>query len=195
VRLLPEAPLKNACVAHMTVAENIAFRAFDEAPIARGGWLIRKSAMRARAEKAVADYRVKTPSTDTPIGHLSGGNVQRAVLARELSDSAAVLIAANPCFGLDIQAVSEIYQRLVAAREAGTAVLIVSADLDEVFTLADRIVVISEGRVVHECIAAEADRAAIGYHMGGAHHTPSEPAPSGPASSGPASSGPAALAT
>jgi general nucleoside transport system ATP-binding protein len=103
------------------------------------------------------------------------------VLARELSDPASLLIAANPCFGLDIQAVSEIYQRLVAAREAGTAVLIVSADLDEIFTLADRIVVISEGRVVHECVAAEADRAAIGYHMGGAHSSPSEPAPLEPA--------------
>ncbi len=168
VRLLPEAPLKNACVSHMTVSENMAFRTFDEPPIARAGWFLDKSRMRARAEKAIADYRVKTPSAETPIGNLSGGNVQRAVLARELGDEAAVLIAANPCFGLDIQAVSEIYQRIVAAREAGTAVLIVSADLDEIFTLADRIVVISEGRVVHECLAAGADRAAIGYHMGGA---------------------------
>jgi ABC-type uncharacterized transport system ATPase subunit len=170
VRLLPEAPLKNACVSHMTVSENMAFRSFDETPITRGRWFLNKPAMRAKAEKAVADYRVKTPSTETPIGNLSGGNVQRAVLARELSDEATVLIAANPCFGLDIQAVSEIYQRLVLAREAGTAVLIVSADLDEIFTLADRIVVISEGKVVHECVAAEADRAAIGYHMGGASH-------------------------
>jgi simple sugar transport system ATP-binding protein len=176
VRLLPEAPLKNACVAHMSVSENIAFRCFDEAPVARWGWLLDQSEMRARAEKAVADYGIKTPSTETPIGQLSGGNVQRAVLARELSDTASVLIAANPCFGLDIQAVSEIYQRLVAAREAGTAVLIVSADLDEIFTLADRIVVISEGRVVHECTAAEADRAVIGYHMGGAHAATPQPA-------------------
>jgi ABC-type uncharacterized transport system ATPase subunit len=170
VRLLPEAPLVNACVSHMTVCENMAFRCFDEPPFARGGWLLDKSRMRARAQKAVVDYRVKTPSTETPIGNLSGGNVQRAVLARELSDDARVLIAANPCFGLDIQAVSEIYARLVAAREAGTAVLIVSADLDEVFALADRIIVISEGRVVHECDATVADRAAIGYHMGGAAH-------------------------
>jgi ABC-type uncharacterized transport system ATPase subunit len=170
VRLLPEAPLVNACVSHMTVCENIAFRCFDEPPLSRGGWLLDKSKMRARAQKAVADYRVRTPSIETPIGNLSGGNVQRAVLARELSDDARVLIAANPCFGLDIQAVSEIYGRLVAAREAGTAVLIVSADLDEVFALADRIIVISEGRVVHECDARVADRAAIGYHMGGAAH-------------------------
>jgi simple sugar transport system ATP-binding protein len=169
VRLLPEAPLKNACVPHMSVSENLAFRTFDQAPVSRGRWFLDKSKMRARAERAIADYRVKTPSADAPIGTLSGGNVQRAVLARELGDEARVIIAANPCFGLDIAAVSEIYARLVQAREGGAAVLIVSADLDEIFTLADRIVVISEGRVVHECIAADADRAAIGYHMGGAH--------------------------
>ena len=170
VRLLPEAPLKNACVAHMSVSENLAFRSFDQAPLSRGRWFLDKSKMRERAERAIADYRVKTPSADAPIGTLSGGNVQRAVLARELSDEAKVIIAANPCFGLDIAAVSEIYARLVQAREAGAAVLIVSADLDEIFTLADRIVVISEGRVVHECLARDADRAAIGYHMGGAAH-------------------------
>jgi len=172
VRLLPEAPLKNACVAHMSVSENLAFRSFDQAPNVRGRWFLDKSKMRARAEQAIVDYRVKTPSPDAPIGTLSGGNVQRAVLARELSAEAKVIIAANPCFGLDIAAVSEIYTRLVKAREAGVAVLIVSADLDEIFTLADRIVVISEGRVVHECIAADADRAAIGYHMGGAAPQP-----------------------
>ncbi|HWO13162.1 MAG TPA: hypothetical protein VNN80_26860, partial [Polyangiaceae bacterium] len=101
--------------------------------------------------------------------------VQRAVLARELSGSAAVLIAANPCFGLDIAAVAEIHGRLTAAREAGAAILLVSADLDEIFTLADRIVVISEGRVAYECSAADADRAVIGYHMGGAAQASSAP--------------------
>jgi simple sugar transport system ATP-binding protein len=186
VRLLPEAPLKNACVSHMTVSENMAFRTFDERPFARAGWFLDKAKMRARAEQAIADYRVKTPSPETPIGQLSGGNVQRAVLARELGEAATVLIAANPCFGLDIQAVSEIYQRIVAARESGTAVLIVSADLDEIFTLADRIVVISEGRVVHECIAADADRAAIGFHMGGAspHEASEAGAPAAAVSAG-----------
>ena len=103
VRLLPEAPLKNACVSHMTVSENMAFRTFDERPFARAGWFLDKAKMRARAEQAIVDYRVKTPSPETPIGHLSGGNVQRAVLARELGEAATVLIAANPCFGLDIQ--------------------------------------------------------------------------------------------
>jgi simple sugar transport system ATP-binding protein len=171
VRLLPEAPLANACVAQMSVAENMAFHCFDASPIARGGWLVSKSKMRERAQRAVAEYGVKTTSVDAPIGSLSGGNVQRAVLARELADDAAVLVAANPCFGLDFAAVSEIRRRITLAREAGAAVLLVSADLDEVFALSDRILVMSEGRVVHECLAQEADMAEIGQHMGGASNT------------------------
>ncbi|MEY4549211.1 MAG: hypothetical protein RL685_5406 [Pseudomonadota bacterium] len=167
VRLLPEAPLRNACVAQMSVAENMAFRSFDEAPYCRGGWLLEKSRMRERAQAAIAEYGIKAPSADAPIGALSGGNVQRAVLARELTDDAAVLIAANPCFGLDFAAVSEIHTRLVRAREAGTAVLLVSADLDEIFALSDRIVVMSEGRIVYECDASSADLRQIGEHMAG----------------------------
>ncbi len=167
VRLLPEAPLRNACVAQMSVAENMAFRSFDEPPYCRGGWLLQTSRMRQRAQAAIAEYGIKAPSPDAPIGALSGGNVQRAVLARELGEEAAVLVAANPCFGLDFAAVSEIHTRIVRAREAGTAVLLVSADLDEIFALSDRIVVMSEGRIVYECEASSADLRQIGEHMAG----------------------------
>jgi ABC-type uncharacterized transport system ATPase subunit len=170
VRLLPEAPLRNACVAQMSVAENLAFRSFDVAPYCKGGWLLDKSRMQARARTAISEYSIKAPSADAPIGALSGGNVQRAVLARELGEEAAVLIAANPCFGLDFAAVSEIHTRLVRAREAGTAVLLVSADLDEIFALSDRILVMSEGRIVHECTAADANMTEIGQHMAGHSH-------------------------
>ncbi|HEU4581365.1 MAG TPA: ABC transporter ATP-binding protein [Polyangiaceae bacterium] len=167
VRLLPEAPLRNACVAQMSVAENMAFRDFDVKPYCKGGWLLDKRRMQQRARAAIAEYGIKTPSAHTAIGALSGGNVQRAVLARELSEDAAVLIAANPCFGLDFAAVSEIHTRLVRAREAGAAVLLVSADLDEIFALSDRILVMSEGRIVHECTAADANMSEIGQHMAG----------------------------
>jgi simple sugar transport system ATP-binding protein len=167
VRLLPEAPLRNACVAQMSVSENISFRSFDVPPFCSAGWWLEKSRMKQRAVTAIADYSIKTQSADAPIGSLSGGNVQRAVLARELSDGAAVLIAANPCFGLDFAAVREIHGRIVKAREGGTAVLLVSADLDEIFALSDRIVVMSEGRIVYECEAAKADLAEIGQHMAG----------------------------
>ena len=98
---------------------------------------------------------------------LSGGNVQGAVLARELSEPADVLLVSNPCFGLDFTAVAEVHRRLRLARAQGTAVLMVGEDLDELLQLADRIVVMSEGRIVHSCAAASADRLTIGRHMGG----------------------------
>jgi ABC-type uncharacterized transport system ATPase subunit len=169
VRLLPEAPLKNACVGTMTVAENIGFRCFDEAGFTLGGWAIRRAPLRRKAQKAIADYRIKAPGPDAPIAGLSGGNVQRAVLSRELDGEVAVLIAANPCFGLDFAAVAEIRSRIVSARNAGTAVLLVSADLDEIFALSDRIVVMSDGAIVHETSAAAANVADIGRHMAGDH--------------------------
>src|SRR4030095_7759051 len=100
---------------------------------------------------------------------LSGGNVQRAVLARELDGEVSVLIAANPCFGLDFAAVAEISTRIMNARNAGAAVLLVSADLEEIFALSDRIAVMSEGRIVHETSVASATVAEIGRHMAGHH--------------------------
>ena len=168
VRSLPEEPLHNACVGKLAVAENLALRNFDRAPLARGPWLSR-GAMRTQALAQIEAYRVKTPGPDAPIETLSGGNVQRAVLARELAESPRLLIVANPCFGLDFAAVAEIRTRIVAARNAGTAVLLVSADLDEIFALSDRIVVMSEGTIVYETPAETANVAEIGRHMAGDH--------------------------
>jgi simple sugar transport system ATP-binding protein len=113
----------------------------------------------------IAAYGVRAPSADAPIGVLSGGNVQRCVLARELDGEVALLIVANPCFGLDVKAVAEVRARIMAARNAGTAILLISEDLDEILELADRIVVMRHGAVVHETAAAGADPKAIGAHM------------------------------
>ncbi|HYP97551.1 MAG TPA: ABC transporter ATP-binding protein [Polyangiaceae bacterium] len=167
VRLLPEAPLRNACVSNMSVAENIGFRSFDVSPFTLARWLVRRSKLRHQANTAIGDYRIKTPSADERIGNLSGGNVQRAVLARELHGQVRLLIVANPCFGLDFAAVAEIRTRIMNARNAGAAVLLVSADLDEIFALSDRILVMSEGAIVHEAPASTADLQEIGRHMAG----------------------------
>jgi general nucleoside transport system ATP-binding protein len=169
VRSLPEEPLANACVGELSVASNMALRAFDRAPLSRGG-VMRWRQVARRARELIADYGVKTQSERAAMRTLSGGNVQRAVLARELSDSARLLLVANPVFGLDFAAVAEIHARLMAARNAGTAVLLISEDLDELLELSDRIVVLSEGRIVHETLAAEADRRTLGAHMGGHDH-------------------------
>jgi simple sugar transport system ATP-binding protein len=166
VRSLPEEPLLNACVPGMSVAENMALRRFDEPPYAQAGWR-RPGAVRQRARELVQAFRVRTRSERTPIRALSGGNVQRAVLARELSDDAALLLVSNPSFGLDFSAVAEVHQRLDQARRQGAAVLMVGEDLDELLQLADRIVVMSHGRIVHACHAQGADRLEIGRHMGG----------------------------
>jgi simple sugar transport system ATP-binding protein len=163
---LPEEPLRNACVPGLSVAENMALRTFDRSPLASGPWLNRR-ALRQQAERWIAAFKVGTRGPDAPMDSLSGGNVQRAVLARELSGAVSVLIAANPVFGLDFAAVAEIHDRIVAARNAGAAVLLVSEDLDELLVLSDRIVVMFDGRLVHETPVARADVGVIGRAMAG----------------------------
>ncbi|WP_144155161.1 ABC transporter ATP-binding protein [Paraburkholderia sp. BCC1885] len=164
---IPEEPLKNACVAGMSVAENLALRNFDRAPVRRGGWRLDRKAMRERAATLIRDFNVRPPAPERMIGTLSGGNVQRAVLARELGQPVDVLIVANPVFGLDFASVADIHARLIAARDAGAAVLLVSEDLDELLELADRIAVMAEGQLVYETPAAGAERAVLGRHMAG----------------------------
>jgi simple sugar transport system ATP-binding protein len=165
--LLPEEPLKNACVGGMSVADNIAFREFDRAPFASGGWWLNRAAFRDDASKKIRQYKIKTRTPDTPISALSGGNVQRTVLARELGGDVEVLIAANPCFGLDFAAVAQIHAEIMAARNRGAAVLLVSEDLDELLELSDRLVVMFHGQFVYEARASEADLTEIGRHMAG----------------------------
>ena len=169
VRSLPEEPLANACVGELSVAANMALRDYDERPWARAGAL-RWRALRERARAWIAEYGVKTQGERAAIRSLSGGNVQRAVLARELAGDVQLLLVSNPVFGLDFAAVAEIHGRLMKARNAGAAVLLVSEDLDELLLLADRIVVMSEGRIVHDVPAAAADRRSLGAFMGGRAH-------------------------
>jgi len=164
---LPEEPLKNATAPTMSVAENMAFRHFDKPPYASLGWWLSPGPMRAKARELIARYNVKTVSPDAPIRDLSGGNVQRAVLARELSGDVDVLIVANPCFGLDFVSVADIRAQIVEQRNRGAAVLLVSEDLDEVLELSDRIAVMSEGHVAFLTDGPGADRSEIGRYMAG----------------------------
>ena len=152
----------------MSVAENIAFRSFDRPPLTHLSCLVSRKRIRGYAQDLIQRFSVKTRSPETPIGDLSGGNVQRAVLARELGPGTArVLVTANPCFGLDFAAVESIHGQITEARNRGVAVLLVSEDLDELLALADRLLVISHGRFVYETTPAKADINAIGQHMAG----------------------------
>ncbi len=162
---LPEEPLRNACVPRMSVTDNLVFRRFDRPPLACGGWWLQFAAMARLAHDLITRYRIATPSPQTPIAHLSGGNVQRTVLARALSDAVQVLIAANPCFGLVIAAAAAIRSQIMAVRNRGAAVLLVSEDLDELLALSDRILVMSHGQIVYETPIQSADVATIGHHM------------------------------
>ncbi|MEM6712188.1 MAG: ABC transporter ATP-binding protein [Pseudomonadota bacterium] len=164
---LPEEPLKNAAVKRMSVAENIAFRTFDQPPQADIGWWLKPRIMRSNAKSLIDRYRVKTPSTETPIENLSGGNVQRTILARELSSDVNVLIVANPCFGLDFASVAEIRAQIIDQRNKGAAILLISEDLDEILELSDRVAVMSEGKITYEAPIGETDRTTIGSHMAG----------------------------
>ncbi|MET3595589.1 simple sugar transport system ATP-binding protein [Mesorhizobium shonense] len=169
VRLIPEEPLKNACAPRMTVAENIAFRTFDVDGNGKPVSWISAGAIKSFSARLVEQFKVKTASLSSPIASLSGGNVQRAVLARELTGEVDLLIVSNPCFGLDFSAVAEIRARIMRARNAGAAVLLMSEDLDELLALSDRILVMSDGALVYETSIAQASVHTIGEYMAGHH--------------------------
>jgi len=165
VSLLTEEPLANATVPSMTVMENLALRQFDRAPLATGGLVLKRRALRPFARALMARYGIRASSPSARLETLSGGNVQRTVLARELARDVRLLIMQNPCFGLDAAAAAEIRRQILRARDGGAAVLLVSEDLDEVLELSDRILVMAGGRITYETERASADRYEIGRHM------------------------------
>lgn len=169
IRYLPEEPLRNACAPRMSVAENMAFRIYDEDTAGGSQFWINKQQIKDNAQTLIADFNVKTVSADSPIASLSGGNVQRAVLARELTGDVDLLIVSNPCFGLDFSAVAAIRERIMAARNSGVAILLISEDLDEILELSDRVLVMSEGQINYETLIAAANVAEIGHYMAGHH--------------------------
>lgn len=164
---LPEEPLRNACVPRMSLVENLALRIFDRAAFTRRRWFINRKSLKAHAMGLIDRYHVRPPQPERWIETLSGGNVQRLVLARELSGDVDLLITANPCFGLDFAATAEIRRQLMQARNRGVAVLLVSEDLDELLELSDRIAVMFEGQLRYEAPIAKANMDEIGLKMAG----------------------------
>jgi ABC-type uncharacterized transport system ATPase subunit len=167
VRFIPEEPLHNACAPRMTVTENLAFRSFDVTSEGEDVIWLDRAGMDERAGALIGDFKIKAHSPASPIAALSGGNVQRAVLARELTGNVDLLIVCNPCFGLDFSAVAEIRSRIMRARNKGAAVLLIAEDLDELIEMSDRILVMSEGRIVYETSGRDVDISQIGARMAG----------------------------
>jgi simple sugar transport system ATP-binding protein len=150
----------------MTVERNVALRHAHRHPFARG-LLIDWRAVGRATTTAVEAYAIATPSTRTPARLLSGGNVQKVILARELARDPGVVIAVHPTYGLDVAATAATRARLRAAADRGAAVLLVSEDLDEILALADRVAVLAGGRVVATLAATDADPVALGLAMAG----------------------------
>ncbi len=129
--------------------------------------IVNRRAIREYARDVIERYDIRTPSEDTPANALSGGNQQKAVVAREINTGARLLVAAQPTRGVDIGATEFIHRQLLSARAAGRAVLLVSADLDELLSLSDRIGVIFKGRIIREFSHDTAARDEVGLYMTG----------------------------
>jgi ABC-type uncharacterized transport system ATPase subunit len=144
---VPEERMREGAIGDFSVWENLILLNHTGSPNASRGFL-QMRAIREQAQKLVSSYVVKTPSLDTPVRSLSGGNIQKMIMAREMSAAAAVLVVSQPTRGVDIGAAEYIHARLIDARAAGVGILLISGDLEEVLGMSDRIGVMFEGRLV-----------------------------------------------
>ena len=166
---IPEDRLKNGVVTNFTIAENMVLNSYYDERYSKGvsmDW----NAVNEHAAEYAAAFDVRTPSIFETLNHLSGGNQQKMVVAREMSRDTQLMIAAHPTRGLDVGSIEYIHSRLMHARDEGDAVLIVSSELDEVIALSDRILVMFKGRIVAEFGAGgrPVDKNDIGLAMAGA---------------------------
>jgi simple sugar transport system ATP-binding protein len=154
----------------MTLAENLVLGRHRERALGHGPLLGRR-AVATRATALLAEYDVRPPTPDLLAARLSGGNQQKLIAARELSRGAPVLLVAHPTRGVDLGAAEAIHRRLLAERDAGRAVLLISSDLTEILTLSDRVCVMYEGRITHETRPAGTDERTLGLYMTGRRGT------------------------
>jgi simple sugar transport system ATP-binding protein len=171
VAFIPEERMTMGVIRDFTVQENTILETHANAPLSRNT-LFDFGAIKKHAAQLVREYDVKTPTLDTPVKALSGGNIQKLILARELSRQPKLLIAAQPTRGVDIGATEYIHKRLIEQRNAGTAILLISEDLDEVLALADRIAVMYEGEIVG-IVPPNTPVDELGLMMAGAKRIPS----------------------
>jgi len=149
-----------------TVAENLILREHNLKPYAKNGFLNLKK-ISDHSKHLIKSFNIKTPSQETPVKNLSGGNIQKLILAREIFRNPRTPIAAQPTRGLDIGATEYVHLRLLEQREEGTATLLISEDLDEILALSDRIAVIFEGEIIGVIDHEEATTESLGLLMAG----------------------------
>ena len=170
---IPEDRLKTGISPSLPIHGNLALKAYRFPPMSRGP-ILNGKAIRQNAEELVSRYGIKTPSIDTPTRVLSGGNVQKVLLAREIGSHPHVLIASTPTRGLDVGAIETVRALLMDAARGGTGVMLITEDLDEAMALAHRLVVMFSGRIVGEFTRGDFNIEKIGLLMGG--HTGEEEA-------------------
>jgi simple sugar transport system ATP-binding protein len=166
VAYVPEDRLGTGLAPSVSIASNLALKSYREPPASTGP-LLRLRRIRERAHELIERYRIAAPGPQAPVRLLSGGNLQKVVLAREFSGRPKVIVAASPTRGLDVGAIESVHAYLHEAAAEGAGVLLLSEDLDEILTLADRVVVIYEGQIVGETTRAQANVEEIGLQMAG----------------------------
>jgi simple sugar transport system ATP-binding protein len=174
---VPEDRLRDGLIVDFSIADNMVLDTYDQPPFARG-FVRNERAVLAAAEERSRDFDVRTSSVLQSAATLSGGNQQKVIVAREFSRPISLLVASQPTRGLYVGSIEYIHSRIVLKRDEGTAVMIVSPELDEVLALADRIIVMFRGRIVGIVEGAEATREGIGLLMAGVHGTTGEAAAS-----------------
>jgi simple sugar transport system ATP-binding protein len=162
---VPEDRSTDGIIASFSVAENLVLDLYDAEPFA-SGVAMRPAVVRDNATRRVAEYDIRVSSIDDPVSTLSGGNQQKVVIAREMSRPLRLLVASQPTRGLDVGSIEFMHKRIVAERDHGTPVIIVSTELDEVLALADRIAVMYRGRMVG-IVDGGTDRDVLGLMMAG----------------------------
>src|SRR5256885_7040545 len=169
VAYVPEDRLGTGLAPSVSIASNFALKSYRRSPASSGPFL-RLRRIRERAIELIKSYRIAAPGPAAPVRLLSGGNLQKVVLAREFSGRPKVLVAASPTRGLDVGAIESVHSYLHQAAADGVGVLLLSEDLDEILALADRIAVIYEGEIVGESVRDEASIEEIGLLMAGGNN-------------------------
>ena len=165
---IPEERMRDGMIKNFTIAENMILREHQKQPYSRSGFLNLRD-ISSHSDELIKKFHVKTPSRDTLAKNLSGGNIQKVVLARELSRSPRVILAAQPTRGLDIGATEYVREQLLEQRRQGAAIMLISEDLDEILALSDRIAVIYEGQIMDIVPREKATAETLGLLMAGVH--------------------------
>jgi len=176
VAYVPEDRQQDGLVLDFAVSDNLILNTYYRPPFARGIGL-QRDVIDASARQLVQDFDVRTPGIDTAVGNLSGGNQQKVIVAREFNRPIQLLIASQPTRGLDVGSIEYIHSRIIAQRDGGAGVLLISSELDEVMQLADRILVMFRGELMADLPADEAGRDQLGLLMAGVSNAQAQPQP------------------